>query len=452
MNIVVLGAGEIGRHLGIRLSESGHEVGIIEQEEALTHQLDQVIDGRVILGDGTLVKTLAAAKVSQCDLFVASTTSSTTNLIACSLAKQVGAKKVICRVHPSVEEDQLFVNRRQLFRIDHLFSTERLTVIELAKAIRNPDSLLVENLAQGRIELQQVEISARSPVAGKALRETKLPERIRVATISRGDSHIVPTAADELHSGDVVTLFGSPKSVQEFARTLTLGKNLARPEEGNVVILGGGQYGSELARVLQGGKLRIRIFERDHSRCEKLMQTFGRQATIINADATNLNALKEEQIGEADFFVTTLADDAENVMACLQASELGANHSLTLLHRADFASAIHRFRKQVGIDSAVSPREATLKNLLRFLTADRYHILRSLAAGELIESSVGRNSALAGQRVIDVKWPDGSVLVGHIHDIHADVPTAETILSEGDNIIAIVSHAAKRKFVKLLGR
>lgn len=221
-------------------------------------------------------------------------------------------------------------------------------------------------------------------------------------------------------------------------------------EEGNVVILGGGQYGSELARVLQASKLRIRIFEKSRTRCHELMQAFGREATIINADATDLAALKEEQVGDADFFVATLADDAENVMACLQASELGAHHSLTLLHRADFAAAIHRFRKQVGIDGAVSPREATLKNLLRFLTADRYHVLRTLEAGEVIESSIAEKSVLAGKRVADIKLPEGSILVGHIHGVHAEVPTAESVLNEGDNIIAMVAHAAKRRYVKLL--
>lgn len=448
MNIVILGAGEIGRHLAIHLSERGHEVGVIEQEEALARQLSQVIDARVVHGDGTLAAILLEARVSQCDLFVATTTSNNTNLVAAALARRVGAFKTICRVEPAVEQDQLFVNRRQLFQVDHLFSSERLTVIELAKAIRNPESLLVEDLAQGRIELQQVRVSGRSPVAGKTLREAKPPGRLRVGTITRGPSHIVPTAEDELRAGDVVTLFGAPKSVQEFARTL--GKGVAAVEEGNVVILGGGQYGSELARVLQASKLRIRIFEKSRTRCHELMQAFGREATIINADATDLAALKEEQVGDADFFVATLADDAENVMACLQASELGAHHSLTLLHRADFAAAIHRFRKQVGIDGAVSPREATLKNLLRFLTADRYHVLRTLEAGEVIESSIAEKSVLAGKRVADIKLPEGSILVGHIHGVHAEVPTAESVLNEGDNIIAMVAHAAKRRYVKLL--
>jgi trk system potassium uptake protein TrkA len=450
MNIVILGAGEIGRYLAIRLSEQGHEVGVIEQEEALTSQLSQLVDARVVHGDGTLAQTLAEARVAQCDLFVASTTSNNTNLVAAALARQVGATRTICRVEPRVEQDQLFVNRRQLFQVDHLFSSERLTVIELAKAIRNPESLLVEDLAQGRIELQQVKVSGRSPIVGKSLREAGLPGHLRVGTITRGDTHLVPTAEDQLLAGDLVTLFGSPKSVQEFARTL--GKGVASVEEGNVVILGGGQYGSELARVLQASKLRIRIFEKNPARCQELMQAFGREATIINADATDLAALKEEQVGEADFFVATLADDAANVMACLQASDLGASHSLTLLHRADFAAAIHRFRHQVGIDGAVSPREATLKNLLRFLTADRYHILRRLEAGEVIESSVAEKSVLVGKRVAEIAWPEGSVLVGHIHGIHAEVPSADSVLNAGDNIIAMVAHAAKRKYIKLLGK
>jgi len=449
MNIVILGAGDVGRHVSGQLSHQGHNVQVIESDEDLADQLEQTLDAQVTRGDGSLAATLTEAQVPTCDLFVACTSGNNTNLVSSALAKKLGATKVVCRVHPSVESDFL-INRRKLFGIDHIFSTEHLSVIELAKTIRNPEALLVEDIAQGRIEIQQVEVSEKSPVAGQSLLELKAPKHVRVVTISRQDNHHIPNASDTLRPGDIVTTLGKPKEVRELVRML--GKGTAVEKEQKVVILGGGQYGAALARVLRAGKLRIRIFEKSLRRCEELMQTFGRDATIIHADATDLNALREEQVGEADYFIATLADDADNVMACLQASDLGARHSLTLLHRADYAAAIHSFKEQVGIDLAVSPRDATLKHLQRFLTDDRYHLLRDLDAGVLLEASIPLNSKLAGREIREIKLPAGCLLVGHIHDIHADVPTATDVLNPGDNIIAMVAHDAIKRFVKLLGK
>jgi len=143
------------------------------------------------------------------------------------------------------------------------------------------------------------------------------------------------------------------------------------------------------------------------------------------------------------------------VMACLQASDLGAAHTLTLLHRADYAAAIQHFSDhspQVGIDRAVSPREAALSHLLRFVTSDSHHVLRTLDTAELIEANVAEGSSIAGKQVSEISWPHGSVLVGHIHGLHAEVPNAETVLEPGNNILAMVSTEAKKKFVKLLSK
>ncbi|MEM9081212.1 MAG: NAD-binding protein, partial [Verrucomicrobiota bacterium] len=298
MNIIIVGAGEIGRHLAVELSKS-HSLSVIEQDAKLSADLEQMVDAKVVKADGTSVNALAEANVGECELFLGLTSSNNANLMSASLAKAMGVERVIARVHPGLQREEWLFDYKGHFGIDHLFSSERLTAIELAKFIRNPDSLAVEELARGRIELQQVRVHAKSEVVGKKLRELKLPERTRVAALSRGDEHEIPSADSVLEAGDVATIFGEPRRLRKLAGSLQ--KTSGGLEGLRVVIFGGGEYGFSLAQMLESWDCRVRIFEEDEKLCQELADRLE-NTTVINADATVLNELEDEQVGEADFF------------------------------------------------------------------------------------------------------------------------------------------------------
>ncbi|MCX7869183.1 MAG: NAD-binding protein, partial [Terrimicrobiaceae bacterium] len=192
MNVVILGAGEIGLHMARLLCERGCNVSVVEKDEQAAAAAAELLDARVVEGTGASVSTLEEAGIAECDTFFALTSSDTANLVAASLAKALGARKAIVRVHADVQQEQWLFDFRARFDADHLFSPARLAAIELAKFIRNPECLLVEEIARGRIELQQTRVPPTSPAAGRSLREIQLPQRVRVGLIQRGEITIVP--------------------------------------------------------------------------------------------------------------------------------------------------------------------------------------------------------------------------------------------------------------------
>ena len=163
-----------------------------------------------------------------------------------------------------------------------------------------------------------------------------------------------------------------------------------------------------------------------------------------------LDELRDEQIGEVDFFVATSVSDEDNVMSCLQAHHLGARKCLTLIHRADYARTISRMGRNLGIRAAVSPREATRRDIERFLTDDQFHIVRSYSDNDVIEMVVREGAAVDGVPVSDVEWPPACVLIGLVHRTEAYVPGPKTVLNAGDILYAMVSKGGRKKFVKLL--
>lgn len=447
MNIIIVGAGEIGRHLASVLSQEAHNISVIEKDERLATELDQAIDAKVIHGNGSSVENLVEADVGECDLFLSLTSSNTANVMSASMAKNMGVAKVICRVHPGLQREEWLFDFKGHFGIDHLFSSERLTAIELAKYVRNPDSLVVEELARGRIELQQVRIGEKADAVGLTLRKLNAPAGIRLAMVSQGGKHFVPDADTTLAAGDVVTIFGDPRKLRDFSGRLQ-GK-LGKRERMRVVIFGGNEYGFSLAQMLESVDCDVRVFEKDPSLCAKLVDRLT-NTTVIRADATLVTELEEEQVGSADFFIATSSDDEDNVMSCLQAHTLGVKNCLTLIHRADYASVISASGKHLGIRAAVSPREATRREIQRFITSDRYHIQKSFETADLLEIRVGKGSIAAGHMLHEVAWPTGTVIVGQLRGIHAAVPAPQDVLMAGDHLYAVVAHEARKAFVRLL--
>jgi trk system potassium uptake protein TrkA len=391
---------------------------------------------------------LEEAGVAKCDLLFALTSHDHTNLVCTSIGKSLGARRSIARTSLAMQREQWLYDYAGQFRVDYLFSPARLAAVELAKSIRNPDCLVVEEIARGRIELQQIRIEPGSPALAVPLRDLGLPPRVRIGAVLRRARLLIPRAGDALEAGDLVTIYGHPRRLAEGLRKLHTSE--ANDEVPNVIIFGGGDYGFALAQALEGGNFRTRILEKDRRVCEVLGQQL-QNCTIINVDATSLHELKEERAGEADFFVAATTDDEDNVMACLQARDLGAAACLTLIHRADYASAIQRSGAQLGILDAVSPRVAVARELARFVTMDEATVLRTLPGGiEILSAPVAENCAAAGRTVSEVPWPDASGLIALQHGNQASVPAADDIIRAGDSLVAITAPAAKDALLKLL--
>ncbi len=448
MNIIIIGAGEVGRHFAEDLSSRNHNICVIDLAATVGSELSEKLDARTITGNGASVHVLEEANVAGCDLLLALTSDDNTNLVAASLGKALGAKKTIARVHAGVQREEWLFDYREHFKIDHIFSSERLAAVELAKFIRNPQSLVVEEIARGRIEVQRLQVLSGCQGAGKKIRELGFPARVRVGLIQREGESFVPNAESLVHVDDLVTLFGEPRKLSEVKNLLRTSEDGQR--ERSVVIFGGGEAAYALAQMLEAERFTVRIFERDERRCAYLAETL-QSTVIIHADATSLDNLREEQVGRADFFVAATGDDEDNVMTCLQANHLGTQYCLAMIHRADYAEAIIRFGKQIGILGAVSPREASKRDLLRFVTEESYHSVMELGDdAELIQVIVSENSRASEHLVSELDWPEGSGLVALLHGQQAIVPAAEDRIQAGDAIYAIVSREAKKPFLKLV--
>ncbi|MFW5883014.1 MAG: Trk system potassium transporter TrkA [Verrucomicrobiota bacterium] len=448
MKAIIIGAGEVGYHLAELLSQEGNDVTVIEQSEVGGQRVDEELNVRVVRGNGSAASVLERADVDEAHAILAMTSDDRVNILACSVGKKLREKALtIARIHDQTYADTSRINYQLHFGLDYLLNPEALCAVELAKEIRNPGRVAVENFARGQIEVQKVRVDRRSKLLGRALRDVRLDRRVRIGYISRGHELLLPTAETELQPGDSLTLFGHPEALFELKPKLDPSSKV---DSVRVVIFGGSETAIALVRLLNNPRFKIRIIEHNPQLCRQLAERFP-QVTIIQGDATSLRLLEEEQIGGADYFIASTKKDEDNIMTCLQAAKLGAQHVQLVINKADYEAILDNLKYTLGVERITSPRIATANEVMRLLSREPVIELAELpdGVGRIVELRVSTDSAVAGQRIKDVTLPRGSILVALLHKYEARVPGADDTILAGDRVVAIAPKDQERELYKL---
>ncbi|MFP4283445.1 MAG: Trk system potassium transporter TrkA [Verrucomicrobiota bacterium] len=448
MKLVVVGAGEVGSYLSAQLSEQGHDVTVIEQNPETCRQLDEMLNVRVVRGNGSSASILKQAEVQHSTFFMAMTSDDQSNLIASSLAKSLGAETVIARIHDSTYADTSHFDYRAHFGIDILINPEMLSAIELAKSIRNPARVAVENFARGQIEAQRFQVDPKSKYVGRSLRDIKLPPQVKIGYITRGDEQDVPTADTVLEAGDLLTVFGGTNELYNLRAKVD---PESTGQSRRVAIFGGSEVAVSLLRLLSGPRFKVRVIEKRTEKSERLAALFP-NATIIQGDGTSLRLMEEEQIGSVDYFVASTSDDERNILTAVQAHKLGARHVQAIITKSDYEDILLNMRSSLGIETIVSPRVVTAKEVMRYLSKDAYVELFNFPqhSGRILEIRVAAKSAAAGKELREIEWPPHCVVVALLHEHQATVPGATDKILADDRVVVITREENIRDLLRLL--
>ncbi len=197
---IVVGGGRVGYFLARALLENNVEVAIIEASKEIFELVSLQVDCPVILGDGSSTRVLELAGAQRCNVFVAVTNHDQDNLIACQLAKQqFGVPKTIARVKNPKNEALM-----QQLGVDITVSSTSIITSVIQSELPHSRIRQVLDLRAGQLELMEYRLDGSSPVAGKHLREVKIPTDSIIVSITRSGEAIVPRGETAFAPGDVV--------------------------------------------------------------------------------------------------------------------------------------------------------------------------------------------------------------------------------------------------------
>ena len=356
MNVIITGAGAVGGHAAEVLSADGHNVTVIDLSAERLRYLGDTLDVQTLLGHCCHFGVLRKADVDRCDLMIATTQTDEINLLAASVAKAAGAKKTIVRVHHTANFSLRGTPYAQRLGIDELICPEYLTSLAIARTIRNPGSIALEEFGRGQLLMQRVPVDAGAPADGKKLSELSLPESARLATVERDRTIALADAATTVAEGDFVTVIGMTKTFDTVRKLF----NKDKVKRIHITIMGETATAVWHCRALKSRIFSVRLFVQNRERAEELSEKLG-HVTVLDADPTDAATATDEHVGQANVFVAVTKEDERNILACAQAKAMGVATVMAVVQRAKY---LHLF-PHVGIDHAFSPRADVERRLVR---------------------------------------------------------------------------------------
>ncbi len=220
MQIVIIGAGEVGHSLAEALLKNKHQVTIIEKTQARCNGLVKLLNTVVIRGDGTNISTLVDAEVDKADILIALTRHDQDNLIACQLAsKKFNVPRTIARVTRR-KNKELF---EKLGGVSQTVSTTDIISTIVEEEVSTKDIVTRLSFNEGSAAIVEMQIEENSPAKGKHIADLDLPEDSVLISIFRGKEVIFPRGATSLKAGDRVLAMAT-KENKALLRNLLVGE------------------------------------------------------------------------------------------------------------------------------------------------------------------------------------------------------------------------------------
>lgn len=410
--IVIIGAGEVGRHLAHSLSSQA-ELILIDVDARELASAGDGLDAGTIVGDGTHRKVLREAEVENAELVIAVTAIDSVNLVIAGLASELGAPRVVARV----DDPNFYESGRGyesgVLGIEAVLCASRLVGVELLRMLAGVRARQVVPVASGLAQVATLVVGEDSPLLGRSrARATAWPPQVQA--IVRAGQLRPAQEVEHAELGDVVLVACGPLSLLELLDQLTPGAGSVR-----TTIVGGGDVGVQLAKLLGPRGLLDRLVDKDRQRCWTLSEDLD-GVTVLNGDGTNLAFLRDEHVGRADALLAVTGSDEANLMTSLLARELGVEHVYALVHRPGYAGVY----SHLGVSGTASPHETisrVIHGLLPRGVITGRHIVDELAV-ELVELRPGKR----GIRVSDLPLPPGAIpLIIAGHQLRAARPRVE---------------------------
>lgn len=395
LNIVIIGAGEVGRYIAELLSKGEHNVIVVDKNKQKLDALASQADIAVKVGSGTDWQLLDDLLELSPDVFIALTDDDETNLVSSSVAKHLGYPFTICRVRDNRYLNRTRLDFARLFDVDYFVGPELLTAQDVAKYIFNDGSLLVEHFAHGAVQLRTVLIPAKWKKGDKKLSDLNVPNGIIVGLIFRkgkgkeGGQIIFPHGEDTIRPGDEVTFIGESDAMNHLRHFI----GIEEKEVQSVVIAGGSVVGINLARILESKTTQVKIIDKDYEKCVKLSEMLPK-ALVLNHDATDIDFLRSEKIGQADVVAFCTRHDEVNLLGSALVKEIGGEDVVAVLSNTSYESIADKFM----VNHVVSPRIAAANRIISQVLSGNVTSLISLYdnQAEVIEVTVSIDSKLVG--------------------------------------------------------
>lgn len=430
MKIVIAGAGDIGFHLAKLLSNENNDIVLIDTEEEVLDYAKTHLDVLTLQGDATSIESLESAEVEECDIFLAVTTSESSNLISAIMAKKMGAKKTISRL---TKLEYMKPDKQQMFRdlgIDKIISPTQLAVQEIARLLDHCEVTDHFEFEDGKLSLVGITIDDDSRLINRSIEEAikKIDNVLfRPLAMLRGQSTILPRPETVFKRKDHVYFIVPSNELSDLMKAL--GKKPVKVK--NVMIVGGNNMGFYTARALQD-KYNVKVVAKDKVMCKKMNLKLD-NTLVIKGDPGNVELLQEEDLRNMDAFIALTGNSETNIVTSLFAEQVPSIKTIALVDNMDYT----HISMNIGVDTLINKKLIAANNIFRFVRKGNIQDITSIHGvnAEVIEYVVTSQSKITQKKIKNMKFPKNAIIGMVIRNGEYIIPTGEFKFETGDKAI-----------------
>ena len=211
--ILIIGGGNVGLHLAKLLETTeGLRTKIIEKSKVRAEQIaGELSSSIVICGDPLDEKILKEANIEEAETVFALTDDDEDNIMACVLAeKYTPSKRTIAIIHK-----HNYNLLQESLKIDDLVDPRMATVSTIMKHVHMGTIDTVYSLLDGQYEFLEAKILETSELVNKSIKESNLPEEVRIGAIVRKNNVMMPKSNFIFEKDDIVVVLSKREQLKD---------------------------------------------------------------------------------------------------------------------------------------------------------------------------------------------------------------------------------------------
>lgn len=444
MFIVLYGATRMAVFLADKLSKAGHNIIMCDSNPSILERVARNIDIGIRVIPERSWRILEDLRQDKPDMLMSLTKDDELNICLSTLAKNLGYPYTIAMLDRYASGKTSTIDIGRIFSIDHFIAPNMLAAYDIFERIVNPGAVTIETFAHGNIQMRTVEVPPTWPHSKTALKDLALPPKVRCALLFRpsksGGEIIFPNGRERILPGDEVTVIGDGRVVlEEIPMFFEMKKKAAQA----VIIIGASDVGTQLAKLLRGAGVWVKLIENDEKKCRDLATNLD-GIDIIEGNGCDFNFLVSEKVSEASALVVATASDEFNMMAGALAKRAGAKNVIAIFEDQSLRPIVD----ELDLINEVSPWQSALKKVSSIIDKHTDMSQIGLYAGRavMLEFRITESSKISGVCLDELQTmlPTDFLIVAIESRGYLEIARGSSVLCPHDTVIAIASPESRK--------
>lgn len=211
-SVMIMGGSPIAEMLARSLAQRNITVKVIEKDRERCNELAESLGDKVMIinGDGRNTDLLVDENIRNFDAFVALSSRSETNILACVAAKKFGIYRTIAQV-----ENLEYISLAEGMGVDAIINKKLITAGRIFKFTLSDKVRFVKYMSGTNAEIIEFIVAEGSKITKGALKDLSFPRNAIIGGVIRGSESFIAVGDTKIEAYDRVAVFALPDSVKE---------------------------------------------------------------------------------------------------------------------------------------------------------------------------------------------------------------------------------------------